>query len=87
MRSLLVAVTITAGSLVLASAHASPVAPGGMTPALEALGGVEAVHCTPGKRHHIPTWNYRSDGCRRPARKKAPQKAPPPKAKTSNLQQ
>jgi len=58
-----------------------------MTAALEQLGGVEAVHCTPKKRHHIPTWNYQADGCRRPARKKAPAKAPSEKAKSSNLQQ
>jgi hypothetical protein len=82
MRNLLVAVTITLGSLGLASVQASPVVPGSMTSAVEALGGVEAVHCTPNKRHHIPTWNYRADGCRRPARKKAPAKAkaPPPKS-------
>jgi len=86
MRTLIAALTITVGSLVLASAQASPVAPSGMSTAVEALGGLEAVHCTPGKRHHLPTWNYRADGCRRPSRKKAPPKAPPPKAKTSYLQ-
>jgi hypothetical protein len=89
MRNLLVAVTITAGSLGLASVQASPVVPGGMTAALDELGGVEAVHCTPNKRHHIPTWNYQADGCRRPGRKKAPAKAPAkasPPAKSSYLQ-
>jgi len=83
MRKLAAALTITVASLVLASAQASPVAPGAMTSAVGELGGVEAVHCTPKKRHHIPTWNYQADGCRRPARKKAPAKdpakAPPPK--------
>src|SRR5262245_66449551 len=88
MRSFLAAATIAFGSLGLASVQASPVAPNGMTAAVEQLDGVEAVHCTPGKRHHIPTWNYQADGCRRPARKKAPAKAktPPAKAKTSYLQ-
>ena len=78
MRNFLVAVTIGAGSLTLASAQASPLAPAGIGSALEQLGGVESVHCTPGKRHHLPTWNYRADGCRRPGRK-ATRKAPPPK--------
>ena len=76
MRKLTAALTIVVGSLVLASAQASPVVPGAMTSAFGELGGVEAIHCTPGKRHHIPTWNYQADGCRRPARKKAPAKAP-----------
>jgi hypothetical protein len=82
MRKLTAALTLTVGSLVLATAQASPVAPGGMTSALESLGGAEAIHCTPKKRHHVPTWNYQADGCRRPARKKAPAKAkaPPPKS-------
>ena len=90
MRSILVAVTIVLGSFGLASVQASPVVPGGMTSALEQLGGVETVHCTPGKNHHFPTWNYRRDGCKRPSRKKAPAKAPtkaPPPAKSSSLQQ
>ena len=87
MRNFLVAVTIALGSLGLASVQASPVVPGGMTSAVEALGGVEAVHCTPKKRHHIPTWNYQADGCKRPARKKAPAKAKAPPAKSSSLQQ
>ena len=88
MRKLIVVLTIGVGSLVLASAQASPVAPGGMTSAVEQLGGVEAVHCTPGKRHHVPTWNYRADGCRRPSKKKAPAKAPAkaPPPKSSYLQ-
>jgi len=86
MRNLLVAVTITAGSLGLASVQASPVVPGSMTAALEQLGSAEAVHCTPKKRHHIPTWNYQADGCRRPARKKAPAKQKAPPAKSSYLQ-
>jgi hypothetical protein len=89
MHNTLVAATIVLGSLGLASVQASPVAPAGMTPAVEQLGGVEAVHCTPGKRHHIPTWNYRADGCKRPSRKvpakKAPAKDAPP-AKSSYLQ-
>ena len=53
-----------------------------MTSAFGELGGVEAVHCTPGKNHHLPTWNYRRDGCKRPSKKKAPAKAktPPPKS-------
>jgi len=84
MRIFLVAAIIGLGSLGFASVQAAPVAPGGMTIGIEQLGGVEAVHCTPGKRHHVPTWNYRADGCRRPARKatpkKAPAKAPPPKS-------
>jgi hypothetical protein len=86
MRKLTAALTIVVGSLVLASAQASPVAPGAMTSAVGELGGVEAVHCTPGKRHHVPTWNYRADGCKRPSRTKAPAKkapaakAPPPKS-------
>jgi hypothetical protein len=46
-----------------------------MTSAVEALGGVEAVHCTPKKRHHIPTWKYQADGCRRPAPKAPPAKS------------
>jgi len=82
MRKLTVVLTIAAGSLILASAQASPVAPGAMTPAVGELGGVEAVHCTPNKRHHIPTWNYRADGCKRPSRKAPAKKAPPP-AKSS----
>ena len=87
MRTLTAALTVTVASLVLASAHASPIAPGSVTPAVGELGGVEAVHCTPGKNHHFPTWNYRRDGCKRPSRsktpaKKAPTKAPPP-AKSS----
>ena len=85
MRKLAVVLTIGVGSLVLASAHASPIAPASITPTVEQLGGVEAVHCTPGKNHHLPTWNYRRDGCKRPSRakapaKKAPAKAPPPKS-------
>jgi hypothetical protein len=83
MRKLTAALTLTVGSLVLATAQASPVVPGGMTSALEQLGGVDTIHCTPKKRHHIPTWNYQADGCRRPSKKKAPAKdpakAPPPK--------
>jgi hypothetical protein len=82
MRKLTAALAITVGSLVFASAQASPVAPGAMTSAFGELGGVGAVHCTPNKRHHIPTWNYQADGCRRPSKKKAPAKAktPPPKS-------
>jgi hypothetical protein len=82
MRKLTAALTLTVGSLVLATAQASPVAPGGMSQALEQLGGVEGIHCTPNKRHHIPTWNYQADGCKRPSKKKAPAKAktPPPKS-------
>jgi hypothetical protein len=73
--------TIGVGSLVLASAQASPVTPGAMTPAVGELGGVEAIHCTPKKNHHFPTWNYQRDGCKRPSRAKAPaKKAPPPKS-------
>lgn len=87
MPKLFTAIALTAGSLVFASAQAAPIAPSGIMAPLESLGGAEAVHCTPGKRHHIPTWNYRTDGCRRPARKKgSTQKAPPAKAKSSNLQ-
>ena len=88
MRTFLAAATIALGSLGLASVQASPIVPGGMTTAIESLDGVEAVHCTPKKRHHIPTWNYQADGCRRPSKKKAPAKAktPPPK-KSSHLQQ
>ena len=90
MRIMLAAVTIAFGSLALASVQASAIAPAPMTSAVEQLGGIETVHCTPGKRHHIPTWNYRADGCRRPSKKKkapakAPAKAPP--AKSSSLQQ
>jgi hypothetical protein len=82
MRKLTVVLAIGVGSLVLASAQASPVVPGAMTSAFGELGGVEAIHCTPGKRHHIPTWNYRADGCKRPSKKKTPAKAkaPPPKS-------
>ena len=79
MRNLLFAVSVTAGSLVLGSAHGSPIAAGGLIAGLETLGMAETVHCTPGKRHHIPTWNYQTDGCRRPARKRATQKASPEK--------
>jgi hypothetical protein len=97
MRTFLAAVVIGLGSLGLASVQAAPVAPGGMTTGIEQLGGIEAVHCTPGKRHHIPTWNYQADGCRRPSKKKAatkakaPAKAPAkakdaPPAKSSYLQ-
>jgi hypothetical protein len=89
MRKLMVVLTIGVGSLVLASAQASPVAPGAMTSAVGELGGVEAVHCTPGKNHHFPTWNYRRDGCKRPSRSKAPAKKAPakePPAKSSYLQ-
>ena len=60
MRKLAAALTLTVASLVFAPAHASPVAPGAMTSAVGELGGVEAVHCTPKKRHHIPTWNYQA---------------------------
>ena len=89
MRTFLAAVTIALGSFCLASVHASPILPGGMTTAVESLDVAETVHCTPKKRHHIPTWNYQADGCRRPARKKAPAKAPAkaPPPKSSNLQQ
>jgi hypothetical protein len=87
MRKLTALLTIGVGSLVLASAQASPVVPGAMTSAVGELGSVEAVHCTPNKRHHIPTWNYRADGCRRPSKKKAPAKAKAPPAKSSSLQQ
>jgi hypothetical protein len=88
MSKLLIAVTLAAGSVVLGSAHASPAVPGAVTPGLDRLGGAEAVHCTPGKRHHVPTWNYRSDGCRRPSRTKAPiQKGPAAKTKSTSLQQ
>ncbi|MBX9773884.1 MAG: hypothetical protein K2Y71_05675 [Xanthobacteraceae bacterium] len=86
MRKLAVVLTLGVGSLVLASAQASPVTPGAMTSAVGELGGIEAVHCTPGKNHHLPTWNYRRDGCKRPSRSKAPAKkapaakAPPPKS-------
>jgi hypothetical protein len=81
MRKLTVMLAIGVGSLVLASAQASPVVPGAMTSAFGALGGVEAVHCTPGKNHHLPTWNYRRDGCKRPSKKTpAKAKAPPPKS-------
>ena len=89
MRTFLAAATIALGSFGLVSVQASPIVPGGMIAAVESLDGVEGVHCTPNKRHHIPTWNYQADGCRRPARKKAPAKtpakAPPPKS--SSLQQ
>jgi hypothetical protein len=77
MRKLTVVLTIGVGALVFASAQASPVAPGAMTSAFSELGGVEAIHCTPNKRHHIPTWNYRADGCKRPSRSKAPAKKAP----------
>jgi len=90
MHKLTVALAIGVGSLVLASAQASPVAPGAVTSAFGELGGVETVHCTPGKNHHFPTWNYRRDGCKRPSRTKAPAKKTPdkaPPAKSSNLQQ
>jgi hypothetical protein len=89
MRTMLAAVTIGLGSLGLASVQASPIAPMGMTSAVEQLGGVDTVHCTPGKNHHFPTWNYRRDGCKRPSRSKAPAKAPAkaPPAKSSSLQQ
>ena len=42
---------------------------------LQDLASVDVVHCTPGRRHHIPTWRFRADGCRRPARKSARTKA------------
>jgi hypothetical protein len=83
MRKLTALLTIGVGSLVLASAQASPVVPGAMMSAFGELRGVEAVHCTPNKRHHVPTWNYRADGCKRPSRTKTPAKAKAPPAKSS----
>jgi hypothetical protein len=80
MRKLTVMLTIGVGLLVLASAQAAPVAPGAMTPTVGELGGVEAIHCTPNKNHHFPTWNYRRDGCKRPSASKAPAKKAPSKA-------
>lgn len=86
MRKVTVLLTVGVVSLVLASAQASPMAPRTMATAFDELGNVEPIHCTPGKNHHLPTWNYRRDGCKRPSRSKAPAKkapaakAPPPKS-------
>ena len=54
--------------------------PAGLTAAVEGLGVAEAVHCRPGRWHHVPTWNYRADGCHRPARKSV-KRAPAAKSK------
>ena len=58
------------------AAHAAPAAP---TPGMsDVLMGLGWVHCTPGKNHHFPTWNYQRDGCRRGPRKNGPRKKTPP---------
>ena len=44
MRKLTAVLTIGVGSLVLASAQASPVVPGAMTSAFGTLGGIDPVH-------------------------------------------
>jgi hypothetical protein len=61
-------------SLVSAPGSALPAGPSGL--GAEPRAGLEAVHCTPGKNHHFPTWNYQRDGCRRGPRKNARAKKP-----------
>ena len=71
-----IAAAASAGSLAMTPAHTVPANPSGIQ--TEVLVGSEAVHCTPGKNHHFPTWNYQRDGCRRGPRKNGrPKKAQP----------
>ena len=80
MYKIVVAIAVAAGSAMTASA--SPLGqPGGLAAGIEDLGGAAQIHCHPGRWHHVPTWNYRSDGCRRPARKakRAPARKASPK--------
>lgn len=67
MRKLFAVAAIVLGSVGLASVQASPLAPGSVTSAVENLGAVEAIHCTPNQRHHFPTFITRADGCPRPS--------------------
>jgi hypothetical protein len=76
MRVIIVAAISTCLTLVMAEAHAITAIPTAVT-ALD-VAGSEAVHCTPGKNHHFPTWNFQRDGCRRGSRKNGRPKRPPP---------
>ena len=70
MRKLLIAISVAAGFSMIGSADALTTGqPASLTAAIEDIGVAETVHCRPGRWHHVPRWNYRADGCRRPARK------------------
>jgi hypothetical protein len=71
MRNLLLA--ISGGVLVLSTGIATEranafVQPGGVLSVIDEMAIVDNVHCRPGRRHHVPTFRYRADGCRRPTR-------------------
>ena len=77
MRKILLAVS--GAALVFAAGIATePVnaltGPAGMSAAIEEMAMLDNVHCRPGRRHHIPTWRFRADGCRRPVRDRRPRR-------------
>jgi hypothetical protein len=56
-------------SMGLLPAEAVPLtSSGGMSAAINEVGLIESVHCTPGWRHHHPTHWRRANGCPRYAR-------------------
>ncbi len=71
MRKILLA--ISGAALVFAAGVATEPAnaltgPAGLSAAIDNMTALETVHCRPGRRHHVPTWRYRADGCPRPSR-------------------
>jgi len=71
MRAIVIAGLLT-GALVVTQAYALPAVPSPV--AIRGLAEADTIHCTPGKNHHFPTWNYQRDGCRRGPRKNGPRK-------------
>ena len=85
MRTFLAAATIALGSLGLASVQASPVVPGGMTSAVEQLGGDggRSLHAGQAPSHpdlELPGRRLPPAEQEKKAPAKAPAKAPPPKS-------